>query len=62
MRLTYSCTVEHYAAHVALHKAWTAAVGREGYNKQIWCDAEQSLHEHCRGGCLVNPPPLNGPR
>jgi len=31
--MKYSCTAEHYAAHVALHREWSLAVGTPGYDK-----------------------------
>lgn len=58
MSAPYSCSVEHYAAHVALHREWTDAVGTPGYDKRAWKERERLLHVGCRGGCLVNPPPL----
>lgn len=56
--MRYSCTIEHYEAHIALHKAWTDAVGTEGYVKSSWMELARALHCRCRGGCLASPPPL----
>jgi hypothetical protein len=56
--MRYSCTAEHYAAHVALHSEWSAAVGTPGYDKKAWMERSSLLHAGCGGGCLTNPPPL----
>lgn len=54
----YSCSVEHYTAHVELHRQWSAAVGQPFYDKKQWNARSNALHARCSGGCLANPPPL----
>lgn len=56
--MKYSCTAEHYAAHIALHVEWIAAIGTPEYDRKAWVERGSLLHAECGGGCLTNPPPL----